>query len=244
MHKKKPIDSLRGVQMEKTENKKLPPYLKEVYGWIYGSKRVSGILDNAIVQNVLSCGYSKKLTDALVKEIKPGARVLQFGATFGPQIEAVVEKIGDNGIYDIVDVSNMQLHRIREKYQYIFPNIRLANRDVSQYLDLKDYDVTICYMLLHEVPPQTKARIVDNALKSIAPDGKVIFVDYHSPKKYHPLRYVTKAFNRLYQPFAEKLWEREIYAYAPEREKYNWRKATYFDRMYQKVVATKKYSAY
>lgn len=67
------------------QNKKLPLYLKEVYGWMYGSKKISNILDNSFVQNVLSCGYSKKLTDALVKEIKPGARVLQFGATFGPK---------------------------------------------------------------------------------------------------------------------------------------------------------------
>ena len=227
----------------KAANKKLPLYLKEVYGWVYGSKAMGKVLDNSVVQNVLSCGYSKKLSDALLREIKPGSRVLQFGATFGPQIETVVEKIGENGQYDIVDISNMQLRRIREKYQYIFPNIRLANCDLSQEIDFKDYDVTICFMLLHEVPPLVKTKIVDNALKSITPDGKVIFVDYHNPKKYHPLRFVTKAFNRLYQPFAEKLWEREIYSYAPEREKYNWRKVTYFERMYQKVVATKKYSA-
>ena len=95
-------------------NKKLPLYFKELYGWVYGNRKVSGLLDNDFIQGVLSCGYSQKLSDALIKEIKPGSRVLQFGATFGSQIESVIERIGENGYYDIVDISNIQLRRIKE----------------------------------------------------------------------------------------------------------------------------------
>lgn len=232
--------------MERTaiESKKLPPYFKEVYGWVYGNKSLSNFLDKPWVQSLVSFGYSQKLTNALVREIRPGARVLQFGATFGPQIEAVANKIGFYGQYDIVDISGVQLKRVKDKYQYIFRNMNLIQADASQKVIFDDYDVVICYMLLHEVPPQTKFRLVDNALKSINDDGKVIFVDYHCPKKQHPLGFIKKSFNRLYQPFAEKLWEREISAYGPKNGKYSWRKATYFERMYQKVVATKKYSAY
>lgn len=233
------------MEQKQTENKKLPPYLKQIYGWVYGNKKISSILDKPLVQNVLTFGYDKKLTDALIKEIKPDARVLQLGATFGNQIEEVAYRIGFYGQYDIVDVSSLQLHRIREKYQYIFPNMNLIKADASKELKLhNDYDVVICYMLLHEVPPLVKAKIVENALKSINDNGKAIFVDYHRPKDKHPLKLVTRTFNRLYQPFAEKLWERDIEAYAPNRDEFRWRKATYFGRMHQKVVATKKYSVY
>ena len=225
-------------------NKKLPLYFKELYGWVYGNRKVSGLLDNDFIQGVLSCGYSQKLSDALIKEIKPGSRVLQFGATFGSQIESVIERIGENGYYDIVDISNIQLRRIKDKYQYIFPNMYFHKGDASVDLGFRDYDVTICYMLLHELPPQTKQNVVNNALSSISSDGKVIFMDYSNPRKCHPLRFAHKVFNRLYQPFAEKLWERDIYDYASNGKRYNWRKTTYFEKMYQKVVATKKYSAY
>lgn len=95
-------------------------------------------------------------------------------------------------------------------------------------------------MLLHEVPPQTKSKIVGNALSVIKENGKVIFVDYHRPLTYHPLRYIVRMINRLWQPFAEKLWDLEIGNYCKNRLKYNWRKTLFFGKMYQKTVVTKR----
>ena len=51
------------------------------------------------------------------------------------------------------------------------------------------------------------------------------------------LRFLIKPFNRLYQPFAESMWEKSIDSYANDRDHFIWRKKTYFGKMYQKVVA-------
>ena len=92
---------------------------------------------------------------------------------------------------------------------------------------------------MHELPPLSKIRVVDNALNLIKTGGKVIFIDYHNPSKWNPFRYFIRMFNRLYQPFAEKLWERSIDMYATKKAGYSWRKTTYYGGMYQKVVVTK-----
>lgn len=62
-------------------------------------------------------------------------------------------------------------------------------------------------MLLHELPPLTRTRVIDNILKALKPGGKAVFIDYHQPSSYHPLKYIIRTINRLYQPFAESLWK-------------------------------------
>jgi hypothetical protein len=78
-----------------------------------------------------------------------------------------------------------------------------------------------------------------NIIKSLKPDGKAIFIDYNLPSHYNPLKYFIRAFNRLYQPFAEALWKNNIKDLAPNAETCSWSKQTYFGGIYQKVVATK-----
>ena len=106
------------------------------------------------------------------------------------------------------------------------------------------YDVIICYMLLHEVPILTKSKIINTILNELDMNNKAIFIDYHQPVYRHPLRYVVRMVNRLYQPFAEKLWDREIHSLAENKTQFIWRKTTFFGRMYQKVIVTKKAPSY
>lgn len=228
------------MENETKKDLKLPSYLKAFYGGLYGSKFWSALFDNKIFQTIFTLGYNLRLKNAVLKEIRTGRKVLQIGATFGSLIENVAERIGAHAQYDIMDVSLFQLQQLKHKHQYIYPQINYLHRDGSKKGITEKYDIVICYMLLHEVPPATKVKIIENALEAIKDDGKVIFVDYSNPLPYHPLRYVVRMFNRLYQPFAEKLWDLNIADYCQKHLQYNWRKNTYFGHFYQKVVVTKR----
>jgi hypothetical protein len=94
-------------------------------------------------------------------------------------------------------------------------------------------------MLLHELPPYTQALVLNNVIKALKPGGKAIFIDYHLPSSYNPLKYFIRAINRLYQPFAESLWKNSIKDLTPHAEKCSWSQQNYFGGVYQKVVATK-----
>lgn len=222
---------------------KIPLYQREFYSWLYESPRFTRWLDNQRLLNVLTFGFSSKMLRSCAGEIAVSSDVLQMGATFGDQIGVAAAKVGIYGHYDLLDVSMAQLRHQRNKYCYLYPFMRFVNGDASEPPKRK-YDVVICYMLLHEVPSATRARIVNNALDCLKPGGKAVFVDYNNSLVWHPLRYVVKFFNRLYQPFAEKLWNNEIKNYARNPAEFFWRKTTFFGRMYQKVVVTKKESLY
>ena len=225
-----------------SESPKLPKYWKRFYSWLYGDEFWSTLFSKNWVQIILTLGNNQRLSQSVLREVRRNDKVLQIGLTFGHQIEDTADVIGQFGQYDIMDVSMTQLNLAKQKYQYVFPQINFIHKNGADKLKKVGYgyDVVICYLLLHEVPPQTKAKIVENALRIIKENGKVVFVDYHRPIFYHPLRYVVKLFNRLWQPFAEKLWDLEIANYCKNSLKYNWRKTLFFGNMYQKTVATKR----
>ena len=51
--------------------KKIPLYLKEVYGDFYNKAKLSSFFDKNWVQSLLTLGNNKKLTTGMRKEISP-----------------------------------------------------------------------------------------------------------------------------------------------------------------------------
>ncbi len=220
----------------------LPAYLDFIYGYLYKDPVKLVSVDNDFVCGFKTLFQYRKLVNSVANELKMNQSVLQLGVTFGSQIDEIAMAVGAYGQYDIVDINQHQVSRVTEKYWKVYPSLKIFRQDASQLKLSGNYDAVICFMLLSEVPSATKAKIVNNALKMVKPGGKVIFADWHKPLWYHPLRYVVRMYNRLYHPFVERLWDRDIETYAdPEvRGKFIWRKNTYFGRMFQKTIATKK----
>jgi ubiquinone/menaquinone biosynthesis C-methylase UbiE len=222
--------------MTKTSKVQIPPYLKTVYSWLYLNPMVCNFFDNSILLNVLTLGYHHVLGEEVKKEISPHSQVLQVGVTFGSQIEKVYSSLGSLGSYTIVDVipeilESCKEKRLEQRIKYVHAN---ASKSIKG-----EYDTIICYMILHELPPITRAKLLEKVINALKPGGKVVFIDYHVPSSYNPLKYFIRAVNRLYQPFAESLWKNSIKGITPNAELCSWSKQTYFGGIYQKVVATK-----
>jgi len=83
----------------------------------------------------------------------------------------------------------------------------------------------------------TRAKLVDGFLQSLAPGGKVIFVDYHKPIPLHPAKSIMNFVFFLLEPFAKCLWQREIVDFAADARSFRWRKQTRFGDLFQVVVA-------
>ncbi len=220
----------------------LPAYLDVIYGDIYNSADECTRRDNNFLSNIKTFFQYKRLVNSVVRELKMNQSVLQLGVVFGNEIDEVAMAIGAYGQYDIVDISPVQVNRITDKYWKVYQGMKVFKQDASCLKLSGTYDAVVCFMLLSEVPSATKSKIINNALQMVKPGGKVIFVDWHNPLYYHPLRYVVRMYNRLYNPFVERLWDREIdtYVSAELKPEFIWRKSTYFGRMFQKLVAVRK----
>lgn len=221
---------------------KLPAYIEYIYGDIYTDPAKCMAQDSTFLCYLKTFLQYKTLVNAVSQELRQNQSVLQFGITNGNQIDEAAMAIGAYGQYDIVDINPLQVSRANEKYWKVYQCLKIFKQDAAN-LNLKgSYDVVICFMLLSEVPSATKTKIINNALKMVKPGGKVVFVDWHTPLFWHPLRYLVRMYNRLYHPFVERLWDRDIDTFAaPEtRAQFMWYKNTYFGRMFQKTVAVRK----
>ena len=222
--------------MAKIAKTTLPPYLTEIYSWLYLNPKLYNFLDNSVLLNILTLGYHHILTEELKKDIYPHSHVLQIGITLGEQIDKTYTAVGMFGSYTIMDVVPELLENCREKH--LEQKINMVQGNAAKSIK-GEYDTIICHLLLHELPPYTRTKVLSNIIKALKPRGKAIFIDYHLPSSYNPLKYFIRAVNRLYQPFAESLWKKSIKELTPEAEKCSWSQQTYFGGIYQKVVATK-----
>ena len=231
----------------KTKNIKpsgrIPAYQREYYSWLYENKFLSKIFDKDCFLNLISLGAHKKMIEICLEEVYPQQKTLQVGATFGSQMAKVAERLGVYGEFDIIDISAAQLRRVRSKYRFLYPSMNFINRDAINKTENK-YRIIICYKLLHELPNPSKTRLINTLLSTMSPGGKIVFIDYNKPAWWNPFRIIVQLLNRLYQPFAEDLWNKEIKDFASSKGQFEWKKSTYYGKMYQKVVVKRKETLY
>jgi SAM-dependent methyltransferase len=214
----------------------LPAYLRDVYSWAYLNPRNARLLDNEVVVNTLLWGNSGRLRRALLAEITAGDRVLQAAHVYGRLIPELAKTIGPAGRLDVIDVAPLQAAMCRRKLR-AFSHARARIADAVHPGD-ETYDVVVCFFLLHELPKAYKCTVVDALLACLSPGGKAVFIDYHAPAPWHPLRGFMRQIFALLEPFAEAMWRHEIADIASDPEPYVWRTETYFGGLYQKTVAS------
>jgi SAM-dependent methyltransferase len=213
----------------------IPAYLREVYGWAYLNPINAGLLDRDVVVSAILLGNNGRLRRALLSEIEPGQRVLHAAHVYGRLIPELAGRVGRSGRLDVIDLVPLQVALCRRKLR-AFPQAHVRIADAS-HPGYGMYDAVTCFFLLHEIPDERKRAVVDALLARVVPGGRVVFVDYHAPARWHPLRGFMRGFMTRLEPFAESLWRHGIADFAGVPEAYRWEKRTLFGGLYQKTVA-------
>lgn len=213
----------------------IPDYLTTSYGWAYLNRRNACLLDRDAVVTAILLGNHGRLRRAALSEVTPGQRVLQASHVYGCLIPELARRIGPSGRLDVIDLVPLQAALCRRKLRgCTHVSVRVAD---AAEASAEIYDVVSCFFLLHEIPDKHKRAVVDALLAQLAPSGKAVFVDYHAPSRWHPLRGMyRRLFDRL-EPFAESLWHHDIQDFCGNAGAFRWEKATMFGGVYQKTVA-------
>lgn len=216
----------------------VPAYLREVYRWAYLDPRNARLLDREAVVSALLWGNSGRLRRALLAEILSGNRVLLAAHVYGRLISDMAKAVGPAGSLDVIDVAPLQAARARRKLRG-FPNARARVADAA-IPGPGAYDVVVSFFLLHELPGAYKKAVVDALLARVSQDGKVVFIDYHAPAGWHPLRGVMRRIFARLEPFAEVMWHHAIADFARDPEPFVWHTETCFGGLYQKTIASRR----
>ena len=228
------------VEETTAEQPLLPDYLVNTYSWAYLTPASLVLLDNPVVMAAILWGNLPRLVRKARAEFATGQRVLQAASAYGNISREIAAQVGASGRLDVIDVAPLQVAHVARKLSR-FPHARARVADATAPGG-GTYDGVCCFFLLHEIPDAEKRAVVDALLASVGPGGKVVFVDYHQARPWHPLRPAMSLVFRWLEPFAFGLIRREIADFAAERQRFTWRKETYFGGLYQKVVAVRRSS--
>jgi SAM-dependent methyltransferase len=214
----------------------LPDYLRDVYAWAYLTPWLTGLLDRQVVVQAILWGNAQRLIGDVLAAVKPGDRILQPAAVYGSFSRQLAQRIGRNGRLDIGDIAPLQVALTQRKLAGL-PQVHVACRNAVDP-EPREFDAVACFFLLHEVPDDVKVQIVPAMLQVVRPGGKAIFIDYHRPHRWHPLKLVMQRVFAWLEPFALTMWSREIEDLAgTSAAAFRWSKRTRFIGLYQMVTA-------
>jgi len=220
----------------------IPDYLQDTYWWAYLHPKALHFFEREWVVNLILWGNMRSLTRAVLDEmsVRPNSRVLQVACVYGEFSSLLAGHLAGNGSrLDLVDVAPIQLKNAREKLS-AHRNVQYHHEDSSSMsLPAASFDQTVVFFLLHEQPEEVRRKTIAEAIRVTRPGGKVIFVDYHGPRRSNPFRYVMKPVLTWLEPFAMDLWRQELPAFMPDSvQPGQLQSEFYFGGLYQKVVLT------
>lgn len=221
---------------------RVPDYLHDHYSWAYLHPASIKVFDHPIVVSAILWGNYQRLMAAALTEARSGDRALQIACAYGDFSRGLAETLAPDGRLTVIDAVPIQVDLVRRKlagFEY------MAEASVGNAATPPEgpFDLVYSFFLLHEVPEDYKVRIVNAVLDRVEPDGKAVFIDYHRPAWYHPLRPLMNLVLLTLEPFALALWDREIRSYAHHGDRFIWSKETYFGGLYQKIVAVRRTDA-
>jgi len=213
----------------------LPDYLVDTYSWAYLRPRSLRLLDRRAVVNGILWGNYRRLVAWACREFSEGDRLLQAASVYGNLSIQLANRVGARGSLDVIDIAPVQVEHCRRKLAGL-SNVSVQLADAAAP-PRSGYDGVCCFFLLHEIPDPHKRLVVDALLAAVRPGGVVVFVDYHRPVRWHPCRPVMATVFRWLEPYAEGLLRTRIEDLATRSGDVDWKVATRFGALYQKVVA-------
>jgi len=218
----------------------IPDYLQDTYWWAYLHPKSFWFFEREWVVNLILWGNMRKLTDAALgdMELPTGGDVLQVACVYGDFSNRLASHLGKTeSRLSVVDVAPIQIRNIEKKLA-AHDNVSVHHQDSTCMSFPNDkFDETVVFFLLHEQPEDARRKTVAEAIRVTRPGGKVIFVDYHGPRRSNPMRYVMKPILAMLEPYAMDLWREELPEYMPADIKAEQLSSDfYFGGLYQKVV--------
>ena len=218
----------------------IPDYLQDTYWWAYVHPKSVWVFEREWLVNLILWGNMNKLTTTVLDELdlKPNSSVLQVACVYGDFSNRLASHLGKTqSRLSIVDVAPIQISNLEKKLA-AHDNVTSHHQDSTCMSFPNDsFDETVIFFLLHEQPEDARRKTVAEAIRVTRPGGRVIFVDYHGPKRSNPMRYVMKPILTLLEPFAMDLWREELPAFMPaEIKPEQFSSNFYFGGLYQKVI--------
>lgn len=214
----------------------IPGYLNETYTWAYVTPEAVKRFERQWLVNLILWGNFARLRDIALDSFghNPSGQSLQIACVYGNLTAHFAARHQDEGLLDVIDVIPNQISNLRQKLgNDSRVGIHLANSTALPQVSAS-YERALLFFLLHEQPFDIRLQTIREAFRVVKPGGKITFIDYHRPRRWHPLYGVMKIILSKLEPYALDLWNNEIEDWFPtEMAPASITKRTLFGGLYQ-----------
>jgi len=190
-----------------------PEYLVRNYWWAYLSPAGVWFFSLHTIIHLILFGQYRTILSALTARLEraPSRRMLQLTCAYGeltPALSAFTEELHLN------DVATIQLRLARSALSQRGRTAQMARMNAEYMAYATDsFDTLIIFFLLHELPAAARQRALEEALRVLKPDGRLLLAEYGANRGIHPLhRFLPLrwAMERL-EPFLGDFWHSDLH---------------------------------
>ena len=215
----------------------VPQYLQDTYWWAYVHPNAVRLFERQWLVNLILWGNFARLRDGALDACgeRLEGRTLQVACVYGDFTPRLARRLEPGATLDVVDVLPIQIDNLRRKMGGA-AHVAMHQGDAARLpFAAGAYERVVLFFLLHEVPEDVRRRSLAEAMRVLAPGGRLVIVDYHRPARWHPLRGVMRWILRNFEPFALDLWRDELEAWLPAGVRIAER-TTIWGGLYQRLV--------
>ncbi|TXT40817.1 MAG: UbiE/COQ5 methyltransferase [Comamonadaceae bacterium] len=180
---------------------------------IYSNIRLIRLVDwQPIISAILLFQYShlvSLIVQGLRRDNLQGKQVLITSCAFGNVIPRVVEASVKSGASQVLiaDIIQNELDHAQTKLGQYAEQI-VYSQDNAVALQQPDASVqaNVMFFLLHELPHQLKIQALNEAMRVLAPGGKLYLGEFHRPSPWL-LRSLSWTYFKVFEPYGLALWD-------------------------------------
>ena len=195
-----------------------PEYLARHYWWSYLSPIGVWFFSHHTIINLILFGQYRAILDQLTGLLRraPCGRTLQLTCAYGeltPTLASLTEELHLN------DVASVQLRLARNALSKVGRNAEMARMNAeSLAYATGSFDTLVIFFLLHELPSGARQRALEEALRVLKPNGRLLIAEYGVNLGKHPLHrfaLLRWTMERL-EPFLHDFWHSDLHAQLQE----------------------------
>jgi len=191
----------------------IPEYLARHYWWAYLWNVGVWFFDHQWIINSILFGKYKVLMNHCLHSMasqEPG-RVLQLSCVYGQLTRHLYEML-DSDLH-IADIADIQIKATIAKIP-VAKSRCFYERMNAERLGFQDncFDTVLLFFLFHELPPDARKRVLEESVRVLNNNGRLLIVDYGEAGNRHPFhKYRLFRFVLGYlEPFLPGFWRESL----------------------------------
>lgn len=144
-------------------------------------------------------GYATFLRKAFrILAPKKGEKILDLCSGTGRMVSWVAEAVGPEGKVIGMDMARSMVEVAKQRYGGS-KNLIFLQRDVTQpWEDQNDFDGIFTSFSIHELPEQSRAKVLEQAYSSLKEKGRMVIADFN-PQVSGIVRLISLLFFKLFE---------------------------------------------